>query len=294
LNFIYFHSADLDGHCSGAIAYHYLLNNKHISPEEIMLKPINYGKPFKYDEISTNDVVYMLDFAIQPNADMKKLNSMCNLIWIDHHKTAIDALEGYHIKGIRDSNKAACELTWGWFYQYSSEENYGVSLLGRYDVWDKESTLGWEDNITPLQYGARTYDTFPSNQPFWGEFLFTEGFVDKLLEHGRLIKIYQDKSDAMYVKGYAFETEFMGYKCLALNRGGTSSKIFDSIWDETKHDIMMPFSVLPAGGWTVSLYTTKDIDCSALAKKFGGGGHKQASGFQVDVLPFKLPERSIE
>ena len=31
----------------------------------------------------------------------------------------------------------------------------------------------------------------------------------------------------------------------------------------------------------------KNIDCSEIAKKYGGGGHKQAAGFQCKELPFK-------
>ena len=38
----------------------------------------------------------------------------------------------------------------------------------------------------------------------------------------------------------------------------------------------------------VSLFTTKkDIDCSALAKKYGGGGHEQAAGFGADRIEIK-------
>jgi nanoRNase/pAp phosphatase (c-di-AMP/oligoRNAs hydrolase) len=39
----------------------------------------------------------------------------------------------------------------------------------------------------------------------------------------------------------------------------------------------------------VSLYSTRDdIDCGAIAKTYGGGGHKGAAGFQCDTLPFPI------
>lgn len=44
-----------------------------------------------------------------------------------------------------------------------------------------------------------------------------------------------------------------------------------------------------AKGWTVSLYHAKhrtDLDLSAIATKFGGGGHRGACGFQCETLPF--------
>jgi nanoRNase/pAp phosphatase (c-di-AMP/oligoRNAs hydrolase) len=47
----------------------------------------------------------------------------------------------------------------------------------------------------------------------------------------------------------------------------------------------MPF-YFAKNKWVVSLYTTKDIDVSEIAKKYGGGGHKQAAGFTCDKLPW--------
>jgi len=40
--------------------------------------------------------------------------------------------------------------------------------------------------------------------------------------------------------------------------------------------------------WNATLYSTKpDVDCEAIAKSFGGGGHKGAARFQCDELPFE-------
>jgi phosphoesterase RecJ-like protein len=36
--------------------------------------------------------------------------------------------------------------------------------------------------------------------------------------------------------------------------------------------------------YQVGLRSRNDIDVSAVAKKFGGGGHKQASGFTCDKI----------
>jgi nanoRNase/pAp phosphatase (c-di-AMP/oligoRNAs hydrolase) len=47
------------------------------------------------------------------------------------------------------------------------------------------------------------------------------------------------------------------------------------------------------GNWTVSMYTDKpDINVGLIAKKYGGGGHVGASGFQcIGELPFELPTK---
>jgi nanoRNase/pAp phosphatase (c-di-AMP/oligoRNAs hydrolase) len=46
---------------------------------------------------------------------------------------------------------------------------------------------------------------------------------------------------------------------------------------------MMPFC-FDGKQWTYSMYTLKDINVSEIAKKYGGGGHKKAAGFQSDKL----------
>jgi nanoRNase/pAp phosphatase (c-di-AMP/oligoRNAs hydrolase) len=46
----------------------------------------------------------------------------------------------------------------------------------------------------------------------------------------------------------------------------------------------MPF-VFDGEQYTVSLYS-KTVDVSEIAKKYGGGGHKGAAGFQCKKLPF--------
>lgn len=39
------------------------------------------------------------------------------------------------------------------------------------------------------------------------------------------------------------------------------------------------------GKFQFSLRSRGDIDVSEIAKKFGGGGHKNAAGFQLKTLP---------
>ncbi|MDO5845105.1 MAG: DHHA1 domain-containing protein, partial [Methanocorpusculum sp.] len=51
-----------------------------------------------------------------------------------------------------------------------------------------------------------------------------------------------------------------------------------------KYEIFIPF-VFDGEQYTVSLYSTT-VDVSEIAKSFGGGGHKGASGFQCAELPF--------
>lgn len=44
------------------------------------------------------------------------------------------------------------------------------------------------------------------------------------------------------------------------------------------------------GQWQFSLRSKGEFDVSEIAKLFGGGGHKNAAGFQVDTLPWTDPQ----
>jgi nanoRNase/pAp phosphatase (c-di-AMP/oligoRNAs hydrolase) len=108
---------------------------------------------------------------------------------------------------------------------------------------------------------------------------------------GNIINKYITASNKQYASEHAFETELDGYKVIAINKAFGGLMLFDSVWDEEKYDIMVAFSRRCNGMWRFSLYTTKkNVDCSAIATIWGGGGHKGAAGFSVESteLPFKI------
>ncbi len=76
--------------------------------------------------------------------------------------------------------------------------------------------------------------------------------------------------------------EFEGYRAIAMNTTRFNSQAFDST---PGYDLMIPFR-FDGKEWAYSLYTTKEIDCSAIAKKFGGGGHKKSAGFKSRINLF--------
>ena len=153
----FFHRADLDGVCSAAIV-------KKFVPD-CELHGIDYGDeppwgklipefPKREDggpEFAVWRQVYLVDVSFPP-ADMKRLAESCDLVWCDHHRTALDANMGLHAKGYQTSELSGCELTWLWFTRAEGEPYLvrgssptpeqlarlpeAVRLLGRYDIFD--------------------------------------------------------------------------------------------------------------------------------------------------------------
>lgn len=295
----FYHSADLDGHCSGAIV-------KYRYPECEMIG-INYGQPFPWDSIEPGELVVMVDFSLQPFDDMirliSKIGDMTKFVWIDHHKSAIEeASRGTLVAndlnipandvilGKREVGQAGCELAWLYFFG-DRELPAAVWTLGRYDVWDLKYPI-----VLPFQYGMRMYETNPENQDFWKGVFEAEDVaappLNAIVAKGMTVLEYIRQDNAKYAQSCSFETQFEGLRCIVMNKMLTNSQLFDTVWDREKYQAMMTFG-FRHGKWTFSMYSDReDVDVSEVCKRYGGGGHKGAAGFQCDSIPFALGGRS--
>ena len=284
-----YHRSDLDGRCSGAI-YH----RAHPGGE---LFGIDYGDDVPWDKIKGADLT-VIDWSFQPWSEFVKAMQLAeHITWIDHHKSAIDEWEANEIPPLccevdtsltlQRMDFAGCELAWMHFFPDETKP-LGVTLLGRYDVWNHR-----DPRVLPYQYGMRILDTDPCS-PAWIPVL-TTGSSDPW--HGERIKIgeslllYQKQQDAAAVEKAWFAVEMNGLRWQACNRLGKGSQFFDSVWDRDAFHGMLSFG-WDGKQWVVGLYSDRDgVDCSAIAKAHGGGGHKGAAGFRCDELPFTFTGR---
>jgi len=291
----FYHRTDLDGICSGAII------KRALDCDVVDFNGLDYADDFNLDECDGRDV-YMVDVSLQPFSRMLELLNVANsLTWIDHHKEAVkDANEAGFDRfaaGAWELGSAACELTWKYFFLSEPTPPRAVRLLGRYDVWDHD-----DPDVLAFQYGARLYVESGVHDRFWkfaldpdGTSDSSEDFVDEVLQVGKKVLKYQTQVNAKVAHACAFETTIDGLRAIAANygvRGTANSKVLDSAWDPDRHDLKILFYLNRDGRWEVSLYTEKDrVDCGAIAKKYGGGGHKGAAGFSTNGFPLSLFRR---
>lgn len=286
---VIFYHTDIDGHLSGEIV------RQHLEDKNPIMVRRNYDDEFDWDLIDKDTEVWMVDLSLQPWSNMVRLQKEAGkLTWIDHHKTAIANYDewveqdGQPIDGVRQDGKAACRLCWD-YCNPDTPEPRAVFLAGKYDVWEWQDTPG----SIEYQYGTKFYDTNPatdSGKSFWSLQMSPargEAAVERLIEEGKLLMRYKERSNASYMADNCFETELDEFTVIAANRKGNSQQ-FDSVFDPKKHHAMLTFA-WAKGMWTVSLYSTRDdVDVGVVAKRYGGGGHKGAAGFQCSELPFQL------
>jgi oligoribonuclease NrnB/cAMP/cGMP phosphodiesterase (DHH superfamily) len=278
MNIIYYHNADNDGKTSGAIVYNSVKNT-----DKTLLKGVDYHEynfEKEYNSWKKDDKVYLVDFSFQKEGEMQKAYEKLksNFIFIDHHKTAIEQIKDLPIEGLRRVGIAACRLCWEYFYP-NIEEPEAVKLIGMYDVWDLNK------KVEVFQLGISILDLSPDSENWKTIFKSDKSFIKKICEDGELIQKHVNIQNSNIAKKSKFEVEIDGYKAICINAIKTGSKIFDSVFDDSKHDIMIAYGKLSKYSlWSISFYSkSDDIDVSVIAKKYGGGGHKNASGCEVST-----------
>ena len=306
---VFYHN-DPDGWCSAFWVRKYLESQKIEFCADDFIE-MNYDRKFPMDKVQLGEQVSMVDFCLNDPEQMVQLAANCYFTWIDLHKSAIEKMStymsNYTFRGIRYDGIAACALTWAYFHFkfYKPEPErlngqLGFSLnatetlnlaplftqyIHLWDTWQwktHDCSGGIEAFITYLM----SVDCNPLSD-MWDDFEFDGSGDSQTLNF-----IIKGQSMIAFRNGYAQglcssigkTIEFEGFRCFVCNMGHVSSEWFKSVSD---FDIMMPFYYnAQTEQFCFSLYTTKDIDVSKIAVKYGGGGHCGAAGFQSKTLPW--------
>ena len=279
-----FYHIDNDGKCAGFWVKKLAKGDKY--PKEFI--PINYNIPFPFELIRKDEKVYIVDYSIKPEEMDKLLEITPNVTWIDHHKTAIEAYKDYdkEIRGIRYDGIAGCMLTFCFLRLMTTEgegeitpfnENMPViapwftKYIADYDVW----TFAYGNKTRAFEKGFALYPHEPIDY-IW-EDLYDEHLIKEIITQGETIIKYRKSMMTTYCKHKGFEALLDGYKVFAVNMAMLSSD--DFIVDNPEdYDMFVGFS-FNGSGWNYSFRAVNDkVDCSKVAKKYGGGGHKGAAG----------------
>lgn len=296
---VFYHN-DHDGRLSAFLIRHFVL--KHYPHTEIDFVETNFDQPFAIDTVVSDEIVWIVDFSIEPEMMMKLMSITGDVRWIDHHGTAIAKYEGciYDwskdpanvIDGLRSVDVAACVLT----YMYCHKEYEGrkyrsipwfIRLVGDRDTW----TWRYGDRSKFFHRGLQAEDTSPESPVWYDAWKSTQ----RLEKRGAIIEDGLKEQARRAISECSFEVEFHGHRCLAINASVPflrSSEYFEEF--TPGYDIWMPFRYAN-GCWSVSLYS-KTVDTSVIARQYEykgkyGGGHPltdkgSASGFQAESLPW--------
>ncbi len=270
---IVYHSKDFDGLCCGKILRDYFPNATMIG--------YDYGENIPVIPISVETII-MADVSFD-NSIMNKLAKKYKFLLIDHHIGKYDDYNKYceenkidiNFEYVFDNSMSACEGVWEYLHPNENIPKM-IRLIGLYDIWiHNDKNFDWDKDILPFQYGLRCVCSSLGDFPDINDI-----DIDRCIENGKLILKYQSQQNLKYSK-YSFECEIDAYRAICMNSNLSNSSIFEHIYDENKHDVMIAFYKVK-NYWVFSVYSTKkEVKCFEIAQKRGGNGHLSAAGFQI-------------
>lgn len=270
---LFYHKVDWDGLLSAAIVL------AHVDGE-FDLFPVNYGDPIlSIDELSKYEKVYVVDFSLprEYNEFLK------NLVWIDHHISAIKANEDLNITGIRDLNYAACELCWRYFS--GRDMPNVVKMLGEYDIFNKSGRYYPWNDILAFQMGTRTIPLTIENAK---NFISPRYTVTINLIRGKAIMAYARQQEQTAFERMAWDVTLNGQPAKALLANEMSSLMCEQTLATHQADVVVLINRKDDKEFKLSVRVADgcDFDASEFCKKFGGGGHLHAAGCTISVDKF--------
>lgn len=271
---------------------------------------LNFGDDVKELPDTKGRVVYMADITLPRDILVDKiiLPSKRTVI-LDHHKTAQEALDGLNVyirekhnvnrvadEIVFDMHRSGAGITWDYFEaklgrkrgfhsprRLGVRDNWFINAVEDRDIW----TFKHEGTREIIAYLA----TQPMTMEAWDE-VFALGKANTIAR-GASIVSYIEMFGAKACKTSRYET-VAGYKVPTMNIQYMNCSDHLHMLQEKNPDA--PFVVgyfrRSDGQWQLSFRSVGEFDCSEIAKKFGGGGHKNASGAQGPDLPW-LSQESV-
>jgi nanoRNase/pAp phosphatase (c-di-AMP/oligoRNAs hydrolase) len=232
--------------------------------------PATYGS---YPPDVKGKNVYIVDFSYPRNVLMKMYDDAKNLLVLDHHKTAQDNLEGLDFC-IFDMERSGAGIAWDYFFNFTPRP-WLVNTIEDRDLW--KFNFPYTKEI--MAYIASSPFTFES----WDD-LYDMGYdATAKLGEGILkyIKQYGEKACQFakdrYIGNYKVPTINISYQNCSDHLDLLASK-------NPNAPFVASFFLDNENKWRFSLRSKGDFDVSAIAKQYGGGGHKNAAGFIIDDL----------
>ena len=271
--------------------------------------PMNYVKvatsedfDMKVSLAAKGNTVYILDFSF-PRPVMEALFAHAEkVVWLDHHKTAFEMWCGSWAPKMKFSKTDDC-------YIELDDERSGAMLAWEYFHPDKEvpmliKHIDDRDRWQFKMYGSREIHavltslkpwTFEQWDHIWAETsyrsndgtgidaLYRDGAV-LLRSHKQRVRAALKQAMPVAIRKWnatvKFEETFRG---LAVNASFDLASDLGHELSKKSGTFGLIWSMAGDGQIHCSLRSNGDYDVSAIAKCFGGGGHRNAAGFSVEM-----------
>ncbi len=249
---------------------------------EVEYHAANYGEEPPFSLCSGRDV-FILDFSY-PSPQLMDIHDLATYtVLLDHHKTAFENLNhlvGTLTKGeiLLDNDRSGAMIAWNYF------SGNPAPALVRYiqdrDLWLHKEP--WTKEINALiGMTDRTFDAYTALHRS-----LDEGQFYQCTMFGELLLKQHTRNVSSIIEATKRPFSINGHEGLICNCPGQfASDVGHELANETG-TFGGPYFAAADGSHKFSLRSIGDFDVSAIAKQFGGGGHKNAAGFSItDPIP---------
>lgn len=222
----------------------------------------------------TGREVYILDFSFKRDVLLKMAEKAQSLLILDHHKSAQEDLAGLDC-AIFDMNRSGAVIAWEYFHPNTAIP-YGLKLIQDNDLWQfkypdtKAYTVALRSFI-PVEFEA------------WHEQMEVL-YASRLALRGKDVLHVSDIDIASHMQAM-HPIVLGGLEGLACNAPGKHASVLGNELAKISNTFGASYDYDgKLGIWKYSLRSLGDFDVSNIAKMYGGGGHKNSSGFISEVL----------
>lgn len=289
---VIYHASCTDGFCA-AWLFH------KVYPNAVFI-PAQYGNNMRFSQVDPGDSVFILDFSY-PRDQMIQLHEYLNkdpenkgsLVVLDHHKTAQENCVGLDFCFF-DMEKSGARLAWDYLVNRGligtgDLPDLSERMLGTYDVREFPMTLVayvedrdlWRFRLPFSKEINSAIRSYPMDFDSWNQMV--DRSLSDLRHEGAAIERYRKVLIEQHVRN-AVPVLIGGHQIqgVACTCGEIISEVAETL------SLTGPFGTcwfdLVREGKKERVYSLRsrgDFDVSAVAREYGGGGHKNAAGFKV-------------
>ena len=295
------------GRCGVPCAVNYDLHKKSFSDVLAFLtKSLDTGTDISQYRL------YVVDFSFPVEMLVKLGEVFQSIVVLDHHLTSYEDLksadftdmscirqtqtnpftgvtsETYHFNNIDVKfcmEESGALMAWNHFFGQDEKVPEFVQYISDRDLWKfvHPETKPFSEGIKRFKnYSWRTLE----------EKQIYEDYTTRIAEGTVLLEQLQSRIDSVMSKP---AREFTAWVDGVKYRIGAYNAPFDItsdllsqyvLSDKNPHKIGMTFTIGSDDKVYCSMRSTKDVDCSVIARALGGGGHAQACGFILGLEDF--------
>ncbi|MFT5849950.1 MAG: oligoribonuclease NrnB/cAMP/cGMP phosphodiesterase (DHH superfamily) [Patiriisocius sp.] len=232
----------------------------------------------------TNKDVFIVDFSFTKDVLQALVDSNKSVLVIDHHISAKEDVLSFE-GNIFDNDHSGAVLTWKYFHPETEVPSL-LEYVEDHDLWRFALPENREFNVALGRHDM----TFESWDALIEELKDNNNLIN-FIAKGAMLAKFEDKLVA-HMMTRKERVLFEGHEIWVLNTSEYASVLGNQLAELNFAEEQTPIGIVyyhSDGKVKMSLRSLGETDVSIIAQKYGGGGHKNASGMAVtsfDELPF--------